>query len=361
MSQERFETRSHSVGYGDYAAYAIRTFYRSLLTVKGGLFHLVIAALAILRFALPPLMRGDIAGALPGLLGYPAIILIAGPCLFAARVLWGARTSPIQRAPRVVAFSPDAMTITRGGLDATLGWGTFRTVYETRGAIYLMRVVEAHIVPKSAFASPELARQAAAHARHHIKYATDKATRVFYDSPAPAAPAEDERVSPSFELTFRLFAEIFLRNRYRSVGAVAAQFAAAALVIAAYAWIWRYDLSNGEYGGFLMASGIVVSAILILPVLLIPVSWKMSQKVPTVMGLRQVAMTPSYVRGFGKDYDARFAWQDLRRVVRTSGALFCYTRPNGMVVVPASAFATQAEADAFFDQARAWADAARAK
>ncbi len=361
MTQSTFETRSHSLTYGDYAAYAFHTFYRNLLTVKAGLFHLVITVLLILSFGLPPLIRGDVAGALPGTLGYPAFVLIAGPCLFGARILWAARTIPAMRAARTVIFSPDALTINRNGLDVTLGWGTFRTVFETPKAIYLMRTSEAHIVPKSTFASADTGKLAAAHARHHVKYATDKSTKVFYDTPVPAPPTADEQVSPPFELNFRLFAEIFLRNRYHSLGALLGQLSAAVAMSLFYAWIYRIELMEGQYTTFLLSSLGFTALIFIAPVLALPLSWKLSQKVPTVMGQRRVAITPTYVRTFGEGYDTRFAWRDLRRVVRTRKGLACYTMPRGVTLVPASAFASQAEADAFFDQAKAWADAARAK
>jgi hypothetical protein len=79
------------------------------------------------------------------------------------------------------------------------------------------------------------------------------------------------------------------------------------------------------------------------------------------MGRRRAAIAPGYIRASGDGYTVKFAWQDLRRVVRTRKSLVCYTRPHGFIVVPASAFPSRVEADAFFDQAKTWADAARAR
>ena len=147
----------------------------------------------------------------------------------------------------------------------------------------------------------------------------------------------------------------------RSLGAALSPFIAIAIVMILYAAMWRDDLLAGRYEAFVAASITVAVVVLFLPILLIPLSWKKSQKIPTVMGKRRVVIGPDHVRGIGDGYNAQFAWRDLRRVVRTRKLLACYTVPHGMIVVPASAFATRAEADAFFDQAKAWADAARVK
>ena len=362
MTENTIETRPFAPTLGDYAAYTFSAFYGQILRGRLGLFHGVCALLIAISLSSDPLLRGDILGALPGLLGYPAFLFVVAPILGMVKILWTAKTVPGMRAERTVRLSPDAVTIRNGNLDVTLAWNTFRTVLDTRKAIYLLRATEGQIILKSAFASPDIARQAVAYARHHVKYASDRKTKVFYETAVAAAPSADERVSPPFDMTFKLFSAMSLRNRFRSVGAVLGLMPTVIGIILFYAWLWRADLMDGHYMTFLTASlGFMAFFLLAAPILAIPLSWKLSQKVPTGMGKRQVAMTADYVRSFGDGFDTRFGWRELRRVARNRKCLFCYVRPQGIIAVPSTAFATQAEADAFFDQAKAWADAARAK
>jgi hypothetical protein len=361
MTQDSFETRPFAPTMGDYAAYAINVFYRQILSGKRGLIHLFLALVSAISFGIIPLMHGNVAAAVPGLLFYPIFLLVFAPLVGLARVLWTAKSVPGLCAERKVTLSPDAVTINRDGLDVTLAWGTLRAVLETRKAIYLMYANEGQIILKSAFASTELADKASAYARHHLKYATDRKTKVFYETSVAAEPSQDEAVSPPYRLNFGLFAACFLRNRFRSVGAVLGLMPLPAAMIIFYAWLWRADLAEGRYATFLSSCLGFTAIVFLLPILLMPLSWKLSQKAATTMVERRIAITPRYIRGFGDGYDVQFGWGDLRRIERTRRCLFLHVQPQGVIPLPASAFPTQSDADAFFDQVKAWAGAARTK
>lgn len=361
MTEDTIETRPFGLTLGDYAVYAVKVFYGQIVRGKRALIHLVLALVMGFSLNLSALMRGDVVAALPGLLVYPAFLLVFMPLVGLVRVLWAAKSVPGLCATRTVTLSPDAVMIRRDGLDVTLAWGTVRTVLETGKVIYLMVGNEGHIILKSAFASRDIAKRAGAYARHHAKYARDQKTKVFYETGVAAEPSQDETVSPPYRLNFSLFVPCFLRNRLRSFSAVLGMMPLPAGMIIFYAWLWRADLAEGRYTAFVSTSLIFAVGILLLPILLLPLTWTVSRKTPTTLADRRIAITCDYVRGFGEGFDVQFGWQELRRVARTRKCLFFYAQPQGVIPLPASAFATQAEADAFFDQAVTWAKAARVK
>lgn len=356
MTQESFETRVFTLTVRDYAAHAIFSWYHSLLDVKIALLQVVPIVSISLALAGDAIWRGDFVAAWPAIALYPALLLTVMPLIFVPFVVHSVKRTPNLTEAGTIAFTPDGFVIKRGQLNASLDWGAFKKIIETRKAIYLTRTSEAHIVPKSAFASMEVARAAAAFARRSVRQAGGKTRGVISGAEAPQAP--DERVSPPFEMTFRIYAQLVIRNALSGGPGIVLLFMPCA-IIALVAWTYRADILAGFFDVFLLPLSIAVGVALFILLLVLALGWMLARKVPTTMGQRRVAIAPGYVRASGDGYAAQFAWRDLQRVVRTRKYLICYIRPRGYIVLPASAFATRAEADAFFDQAKAWAEAAR--
>ncbi len=357
MTQETFETQPFALTVRDYAAYAFFGYYRALLDVKVALLQVLPMVSLAMAFESGPILRGDFAAAWPIVL-YPAVMLTIVPAIAVVFAIRTIKRSPNMTEAAIVSFTPDGFAIRRGELNASLDWGAFKKVVETRKAIYLARTSEAHIVPKSAFASMDVARAAAAFARRNIREAAGRPKKgVTKEAEAPLT--SDERVSPPFEMNFRIYAQLVIRNILSGGPAIVLLFMPCG-IIAVVGWTYRADILEGYFDVFLLPLSIAICVALFIALLVLTLGWIVARKVPTTMGLRRVAIAPGYVRGSGAGYAAQFAWRDLQRVVRTRKYLICYTRPRGYIVVPASAFPSQAEADAFFDQAQVWADAARA-
>jgi len=358
MTQESFETRTFALTVRDYAAYAFFGYYRGLLDVKVAL--LQVAATASIAFSLKSIFFGpddDLAAMWPAIAFYPVIMLTLVPLIAVIFVVRSVKRLPNMTEAAIVSFTPDGFHIRRGELNAFLDWGAFKKVTETRKAIYLARRTEAHIVPKAAFASMEVARAAAAFARRSVRQAAGKINKG--PAASVASPAAGEQVSPPFELTFGMFAHLFIRGASQGPGIVFLFIPCG--MIALGAWEWRADMLDGDFDMFLwFASAAIIFGTLIALFSLL-FAWVINRKAPTVGGQRRVAIAPGHIRNSGEGYDVQFPWSGVRNVVRSHKYLICYTRPRGFILVPASAFPTQAEADAFFDQAKAWADAARGK
>lgn len=75
---------------------------------------------------------------------------------------------------------------------------------------------------------------------------------------------------------------------------------------------------------------------------------------------RTFSFTRDYVRYTTPTFDGRYDWNNVRRVSRAFG-FFIFRLANGRLIVPASAFATKAQATAFHTQAVAFWRAAEAR
>jgi len=356
MTQENFETRVFTLTVRDYAAHAIFNWYHSLLDVKIALLQVLPTVSIFMALAGDAIWRGDFVAAWPAIALYPALILTVMPLIFAAFVFHNVKRTPNLTEAGTVSITPDAFVIRRGQLTASLNWGAFKKVVETRTTIYLSRNAETHVVPKSAFASMDMARAAAALARRSVKQAR-RTTKRGLTEMSEATPAADELVSPPFEMTFRIFLQLIFRSIFWGPGIVLLLIPCGG--VALVAWRYRADILDGDLKPILMAFAIAATLAVLYALIVLPLAWLFARRVPTTMGKRRIAIAPGYIRASGEGYTVQFPWKDLRRIVQTRRYLICYPRAHGFIVLPARAFATQAEADAFFQQARAWADAAR--
>ncbi len=263
-------------------------------------------------------------------------------------------------AQRVATLDSHAFALDGDGFSNHQVWSSFRRVIETPGNVYLvLRAGSAMIVPKRAFASPIIAKQFLAEARKHVRHAGHKQVQAFYDhidAPEPMAGL----VSPSFRMRFGVYFRYCLLVMCRSMLRPTTLIFLLAAFVGFPAWLQRDRLAAGDWRGVLISSipGLIFFMV-VFPLVMTLISWATVARQPAVRGERQVSLAADEVQARGDAYDVKVRWNNIRQVSQTWGLILLWSGPSGAIVVPRTAFADPAAADAFLDQARALWQAAK--
>ncbi len=252
---------------------------------------------------------------------------------------------------RIMVMDANAVRLIGPGFDVRQSWALFSRVRQDRHRIFLcLRSLRVHAIPKQAFASLEDAERLTTFARTAIRTARRAPASL---PPLPEAPDNREiwRGRP-----FSMALDRPLGRQLQKLGATALGAVGFTLLVAA-AQSWRRAIFDPA--GLLLLFGVMMA--IFLPALaLLPVVWFIMSQQPDRRGPREVVFTRDYVRCTAAAVDTRADWSLVRDIERSSGT-FVFRLAIGVFCIPASAFATRAQATAFFTQAVAFWRAAQAR
>jgi hypothetical protein len=342
MSEFSIRTQPFRIAWADYRA--LRLSPRFLLPALG------FCLLMPLGIGFPSLLRGDITTSLyVGLiaLGYSVLAALAG--LF---IVWRRyRRDPVMSGERLMVLDSGAVRLAAYGCDFRQTWAQFGKVYQDRDRVFLQRRDwQVYIIPKRALASAAEAERLVTLARAAIKAARTGPVEL---PPLPEAPETREiwRTKP-YQVTFALICARLLP----ALGPILLIVCGlAALFAAIMPWL------DGPFGlsGFTLAA-VAVAMVLGIAIATFTLTWLIVRRRPHLSLPLNVCFTRDYVRCTSGVFDGRYDWVIVREVRRAPG-VFLVHLPRGAYYVPVSAFATRAEAMAFFTQAVAFWRAAEAR
>ncbi len=347
MSEFSIRTKPYNLGWPDYRVLWLSEYGRAFTrfpTAIGTLCALF-GVPAMLGFIYKSFAIGVIAQAAV-ILGYGAILVMT-----VAGLWWRYRGAPVMRGERIALLSHGAVRLIGPGFDLRQTWAAFEFVAETRRHLILrMRDYSSYVIPKSAFASADDVKRLLRVAPAVIRAARRTSADL---QPLPESPEGRElwRSRP-YRMTFNLAFGRGLR-----VIAVVCLIALGCglVVLAAQFWLDGradpHDLT-GLFGSIITG--------MILGLLAAPLSWLILRRRPAFRGDRDLCFTRDYVRYTAPAYDCRFEWVHVRDVRRHAN-IIVFRLAIGRLSVPRSAFATPAEADAFFTQAVAFRHAMLAR
>lgn len=337
MSEFSIRTQPFRLKWADYAA--VRLTARFIVPTL--CFYIWLA----LGIGLPDLLKGD----LEALLWCLAVSLGCGLAFFAAGlfILWlRYRRDPVMNGERLMVLDGGGVRLVGHGVDVRRTWATMSRIREGHEHVFLyMAVSGAYIMPKRAFSSAEEIKRLIGAARVAIR-----ASRTFLPSLPPLPEAPDNR-------------ETWLSRPYRP-GFVPSYsrvltwiFAAVILVMLLAGDVWL--VRSGDIDD--TTACVIAILVMAIPLILVAgLGWWLISKRRTKIRKSVMCFTRDYVRCTSPAFDTRIDWTNIRKVYRVA-RVFIFRLETGLLHVPASAFATRAEAEAFFAQAVAFWRAAEAR
>jgi len=350
MSAFSIRTKPFRLDWADYRALYLTQILR-FLTV----FPLAVVPL-FFGFAFPLLESlGDLQAGLwhkwlltqLSVLAFYAVAAFAGACALWLRL----RRDPAMTGERLMVLDSGAVRLVGPGFDVREAWPLFRGVRQSRHHIFLCQPgTRAYVLPKRALSSPDDAVR--------LMVAVPGAILAARRAPAPLSdlPEAPDNRDLWRSHAFTMALDRPLSRVLQNLGTAALAVLGVSLVVAiARSWpVFVFD-PRPLWGLF------AIAAIVFVPLLAVaPIVWSVMRRRPDRRDARVVCFTRDYVRSTSATADRRADWGLVREVDHMSGT-FVFRMAIGVVCIPASAFATKAEAMAFYAQAVAFWRAAQAR
>jgi hypothetical protein len=348
----------------NHVAHAADVYYKPLISFPGIITYPLIALFVAGLITAPSLMKGEYAGTILWAFGFISLIFIVIPGISLWHIWKSTKASPTATGLRTLQADGNGVRVQGEGFEAHLTWQSFKKVVETKSYVSLMRSGEAHIIPNSAFYTSADAKIFAEQARSHLANVENAQTAVFYDEQPTVHKSghtdSDSLQSPPFVIGLRAFACLLVRVNLSLLYNPFTAICLFIIWIAVYSWLYRYDLMDGYWADALRAASTPVAIYLLTLLLLIALPWQMNRKAMIVTKARHVAISPEHIHATGHGFDVRLNWRDLKRLEIFAGVILFYTNPRGAIPLPTSAFLDKASAQAFYDQALVYFNAAKA-
>ncbi len=262
---------------------------------------------------------------------------------------------PVHSGDQLMILDNSAVRVVGYGFDTRQTWAAFNRVYRSGNRLFLHAPGRRpYIVPKRALeqglASPDDWSALATAARA----AMQAARRA---SP-PLPPLQDP---PDNRDLWR--SRPFQMSLYYPPGVMILRMLAGAMLIPSAAFLFAIAqfgfeiVAEPDWWSFLLC---LTAACLVYGLAMLLLVRQALKRRVDLKGDREICFTRDYVRSTTRAFDSRVDWVNVRRVYRSSG-VFYFRMKTGLFHVPASAFATKAEAMAFFTQAVAFWRAAEAR
>lgn len=347
----------------DHVSYTVSVSCKSLITFPGIITYPLSAVFVAGLINAPSLMKGEYVLTILWAIGFLTLWLGVIPGIGLWRTWKSAKDNPAMTGFRTLQIDDNGVHIHGEGFESHVAWQSFKTVLETKSYVILSRTNEAHIVPTSAFSTPEDATIFAEQARAHIANAVHAQTGVFYENQPvpnmPTSPFPYDLKSPPYVITFRTFSFMVLRVNLRPFYNPITAGCLFVLWVFVYGWLYRHDLMDGRWEDAFRSASISAVTYLLLPPLSILLGWQKTRNMQVVTNERHLAISQGGIHATGHGYDVYFAWRDLKRMEQFGGVMLFYTPPRGAIPLPNSSFTDKAAARAFYDQALASFNAAK--
>jgi hypothetical protein len=356
--------KPYRLAVSDHVAHAADVYYKPLISFPGILTYPLIALFVGGLITSPSLMKGEYAGTILWAFGFIALIFIVIPGISLWQIWRSAKANPTATGLRTLEANDKGVRVQGEGFEAHLTWQSFNKVVETKSYVSLMRSGEAHMIPNSAFYTPADAKIFAEQARSHLVNVKNSKISAFYDEQPIIDKSghtdSDSLQSPPFVIGLRTFACLLIRVNLNLLYNPITATCLLIIWIAAYGWLYRYDLMDGYWADAVRAASVPVAIYILMPLLVTALSWQMNRKAMIVTKARHVAISPDHIHATGHGFDVRLNWRDLKRLEIFAGVILFYTAPRGAIPLPISAFRDKASAQAFYDQALVYFNAAKA-
>ncbi len=354
----------------DRLGFYLRTYYEGLLRLPRGpiVAALILAAPALLLYK--DLLRGQsVIDALAWLAFLLSLWLVLLPGLGVFRVWSTGRT--VEPQPSTLTLAEDYAAYDSPEIHGKIAWANVSRVlvYRRHIAIFVQAGV-AWLAPKDAFATPEDAAAFAAFAIQKQKAARHKHVQAFSAAITPAAippdgTAPDSLTSPPFTLRFHHFLLIYLIGYYVSCRRVTTVLILAGAVLGMPWWLYHHLASAGSWPEFWQLSAVTAAAIagaifVVMPPILATAGWFSIRNRKASIVSRHVTISSDSLASDGQTFDGGMAWKRVRHISRPFGLMLFWTGPCTALPLADKAFASKADADAFYQTAREyWRAAAK--
>ena len=347
MSEFSIRTKTFRLGLKDYRALWLAEAGR-LFVNPMGLLALCIWVGAPLLLSLDDLRSGHDLTHLCAPLLWPVVVLALAAASLGLR--WRRyRRDPMMSGDRIMVLDSGAIRVIGHGFDVRQGWATVHRIRHGRHHVFIhMNSQHIYIVPRRALSPDDIGR---------LTDTVGAAIRAARAAPAALAPlaetpdARDLWRSHPYRLTFAVIHARIFRPLWAIVFCVLG-----AAILGLTVSVWREGI--GRLADLTWIYAIVATLVLIVFSLLLSGLIVRAQK--RSRGERETCFTRDYVRCTGPGFDSRVDWGNVHSV-RRLGGIFVFRFGSGRFDVPTSAFATPAQATAFFTQAVAFWRAAEAR
>jgi hypothetical protein len=266
---------------------------------------------------------------------------------------------------RIVRFTESDISLKGDDFEHVMNWQSLRKAVQTRKAIYLLtKNLSGFVIPKSALEVQSDVNAILALAKRQIAKAKSKKISAF-ETDIGNAESLSGLQSPPFRLTFGRFFILYISQIYAlfltPLNFLIFIFIALAFVF----WNNRFEILAGQLMPYEWLASLqpfiwVIPIFLIALPFLAPLSWLLIRRQPASRGERRVSITPSDIQMAGTSYFMRMNWIDILKIRPRLGMMLFFAKPRGIILVPFSAFPDIASAQAFYDQARVYFNAAKA-
>ena len=350
---DTIQSQPYSPKTGDYLLYYLISYGRMFVILPSALVIVPLAVLLPFGLLAWDLHVDDdqaIVRSVFPLIGFLFVLL---PILGLLRIFWATRSNKTLMGERTVLADDNQFHLTGDSFVTNQSWKVFRSVIVTRRRIFL--VVRgsggAFVIHADAFADKDEAQRFIAFARKHIRNAGHKQTGAFYEAPTNPEPLSGEQ-SPPFRLTFGTFAIYYLMLIWRSCLRPLPGLFLIVVFVGLPLWNAREDIVAGHWQGPVVTAVLSLAGwITVFPLMLVPFAWLQTKKLASAQGERRVALTTEGVRAVGGSYDVSLAWTNVRAVNRWLGMILIWSGSQAAIFVPTSAFGDHDAAQAFYDRA----------
>ncbi len=357
---DTIRTAPFTLTTGDYLRHYLISYFRAYITLPWALFMWPITFGFPLLAGFHDLAHHQDLTSVASEFWYSLVWLIVIPAIGAISTWRTLARNSTAYLPRTACFDGDTFAVEGDSFSNRQLWRNFRQVVETPGSLYFeFRGGCTMIVPKRALPSKTAARQFLGDARRHIGNAANRQVKVFSSELDTSEPMSGLQ-SPPFRMSFGVYFRYCLLLMYRSMMRPFTLLVIIASFIGFPAWLQRQSLMDGHWQSFAITTlPMPFLFALLFPFPMALLSYFVARSQPSLHGDRRVSLAADEVQARGDAYDVKVRWSNIRRVSQSWGLILLWSGPNGAIVIPRSAFADPAAADAFIDQAKALWQAAK--
>lgn len=361
MSDNEITTNPFSLAMWDYMLYSLHVFYRGLLRFPRGVFFLAIIIMVPLAFGYDDLASGDYMTFALWMVGSLIFWLGFIPLLSLTTTWRSLRKNAQAFSLRTAHLTPDHLILAGPTYDAKLTWLGFKRIEQSQSMVFLYHGNAAHLVPKSAFNTPEIAKRFYDLAKQHTANAKHKQVGAFYGAEGSIDYHDANSLSTrAYRISFGAFFIYYMQIMY---AAFSRPFNIAVILLADFgmnSFFNRYELISGNWNQILISSLTTTLAVYILmPPAVSVLAWLVSRRSPAAKGERLFSLNREGIIATGATYTVNLSWASLSRLDKRFGQMVFYTGPYTGIVIPFSAFPDKAAAEAFYAQALAYFNAAK--
>lgn len=344
---------------GDHLRFLIVSYYRNLVRWPRGAMYAALTVGLPLAGNFQDLIQHRFSGICLQIVLLAGLFTLLLPALSVVLVWWSFKRNASLSCERFARLTDRSFVVEGSGLFSELTWNNFYRAERRNRHIFLyLSASQAHLIPVSAFDTPELADAFLRRARELIAQSSHAQAAVF-DTPVTPSPTEPEFQSQPYHRTFANHLRLYLTRQYLWSGLAVAVSVIPVVVIWLKGWVPTAERGDRGLWTSLVTIVILTCLAFIMPPVSLSIMWWMSRRHPSSKGSRVAALIGDRLVIHGPSFHSEVKLGDFRWVRWTPELMKFSIRPGIAIGVPVSAFETPAQARAFFDQAFARWQAAR--